>query len=107
MKIDDTLPKIANTVTSAIDKGSRKKSEPTPAAVDSAPAKKSDNVTLSPMSSQLQSLEAKIATDNVFDAQRVDSIKAAISNGTFKIDASKVADGLINTAKDLVSANKL
>ncbi len=107
MKIDDTLPRIANTVTSAIDKGGRNKPESAPAALSSAPAAKSGNVTLSPMSSQLQSLEAKIATDNVFDAQRVDSIKAAISNGTFKIDASKVADGLINTAKDLVSANKI
>ena len=103
MKIDDTLPKVASTMTSAIDKSNRKKTE----SASSTSNSKSGNVTLSSMSSRLQSLEAKIATDNVFDADKVESIKAAISNGSFKIDSSKVADGLVNTVKDLVSANKI
>lgn len=103
MKIDDKLSKVANTISDKVDKSSRKTAEP--AAITTSA--KAGNVTLSPMSSQLQSLEATMATDNVFDADKVDSIKAAISSGTFKIDSSKVADGLISTVKDLVAANKI
>lgn len=103
MKIDDKLPKVASTITDKVDKSRRKTAEPAGTTSDN----KSGSVTLSPMSSQLQSLEAKMATDNVFDADKVDSIKAAIGNGTFKIDSSKVADGLISTVKDLVAANKV
>ncbi|MBC7787636.1 MAG: flagellar biosynthesis anti-sigma factor FlgM [Methylophilaceae bacterium] len=103
MKIDDKLPKVASTITDKIDKSNRKTAEPT----STTTGRKAGNVTLSPMSSQLQSLEATMASDNVFDADKVESIKAAISNGSFKINASKVAGGLISTVKDLVAANKI
>lgn len=83
---------------------------------DSKPAKKADvpasqnnesgTVTLSPMSTKLQSLEAKVAADNVYDADKVEAIKLAIQNGQFSVNTEKVADGLINTVKDLLQANR-
>ena len=37
-----------------------------------------------------------------FDSKRVDEIKAAIANGTFKVDSGKIADGLINSVRDIL-----
>ena len=55
---------------------------------------------------QLQSLEANVAMDNVFDANKVEAIKLAISNGEFSIDAGKIADGLIDTVQSLLTQKK-
>ena len=69
-------------------------------------AKSTNNVTLSPLSAQLKALEAKVAVSNVFDTEKVDAIKSAISGGQFKVDSEKVADGLIATVKDLLTTQK-
>lgn len=66
-------------------------------------AKSAENVTLSPMAAKLQSLEKKVAASNVFDTQKVDAIKSAIAGGQFKVDSEKVANGLIETVKDLLT----
>lgn len=63
----------------------------------------SDNVTLSP---RAQALGAQTSGDQVFDAIKVEQIKAAIANGTFQINPARVADGLIESVKDLLSAQK-
>ena len=58
------------------------------------------NVSLSSLSSTLRSLAASGAAD--IDMAHVQSIKDAISNGTLQIDSGKIADGVIQTARDLV-----
>lgn len=65
-----------------------------------------ESVTLSPLSAQLQSLEANVAASEAFDAEKVEAIKSAIASGQFKIDSGKVADGLIATVKDLLNSQK-
>lgn len=64
-----------------------------------------ENVTLSSFSAQIKSIENE-ATAGVFDSDKVDAIKAAISSGQFKVDSEKVADGLIQTVKDLINSKK-
>jgi negative regulator of flagellin synthesis FlgM len=59
----------------------------------------SDNVHLS---SQLQGLEGQVATSGVFDANKVEEIKAAIAGGQFQVNPEKVASGLLNNATDLL-----
>lgn len=104
MKINDSFK---SKVDIGIDKvgaektGADKKTEKT-----QVETKVVDNVTLSPMSAQLQSLEAKIATDKVFDVEKVAAIKLAISSGQFIVSSEKVADGLIETVKDLLTTKK-
>lgn len=61
-----------------------------------------ENVTLSTMANQLKSLETSMATENVYDANKVESIKNAIRDGQFKVNSEKVAEGLISTVKDLI-----
>lgn len=65
--------------------------------------KSAENVTLSPLSSKLQKLEANVAASNVFDTQKVDAIKSAIASGQFKVSSEKVAAGLIESVKDLLT----
>jgi len=68
--------------------------------------KTSGNVTLSPMSAQLKTLEAKVASSNVFDVEKVNAIKLAITGGQFEVNSDVVADGLIETVKDLLTTRK-
>lgn len=60
------------------------------------------SVTLSTMASQLKSLETAIAAEDVYDAEKVESIKNAIRDGHFKVNSEKVADGLIATVQALI-----
>ncbi len=104
MKINDSFK---NKVGLGLDKAGAEKASAGKAAEKlQTDTKATENVTLSPMSAQLQSLEAKIAADNVFDAEKVAAIKLAIASGQFKVDSEKVADGLIETVKDLLNTKK-
>jgi negative regulator of flagellin synthesis FlgM len=64
------------------------------------------NVTISPMSSKLLQLEAAVKSSNVFDIEKVDAIKTAISAGQFQVNTAKVAAGLIATVTDLLTTQK-
>lgn len=101
MKINDAVQKSLGIGPEKTDSRTAKKIN-----APATPATGSGSVTLSPMSAQLQSLEAKVAADNVYDAKKVEAIKLAIKNGEFNVDTEKVADGLINTVKDLLHANQ-
>jgi negative regulator of flagellin synthesis FlgM len=106
MKINDS---IKNAVGLGLDKAATEKAnagKPDSATGSKVESKLTESVTLSPLSGQVKSLEAKIAASNVFDAEKVDAIKSAIASGQFKVDSEKVADGLIATVKDLLNTQK-
>lgn len=98
MKIDDPLKKAAglgvNTTQPRVGKASDQ------ASVSKVP---SDNVTLS---TQVQELAGAASSAGVFDTKKVDEIKAAIASGKFQVNAESVADGLIDTVKDLISTRR-
>ncbi len=103
MKINDPINKSLGLSTEKVESATAKKTDKTksnPAAVEN------ENVTLSPMASQMQNLESNVASSNVFDADKVEAIKSAISSGQFKVDSGKVADGLIQSVKDLLTNKK-
>lgn len=100
MKINDS---IKSKVDLGVDKASAEKTGAGKKTEKSQiHTKTAENVTLSPISAQLQALEAKIAGDNAFDVEKVAAIKLAIASGQFKVSSEKVADGLIETVKDLL-----
>jgi negative regulator of flagellin synthesis FlgM len=72
-------------------------------AARSAPTASGDKVELSTLSSSLQQAEASMAATPVVDRARVDEIRQAISEGRFSIDASRVADGLIDSVRELLA----
>ncbi len=55
------------------------------------------------ISSQLQALAG---SEGVFDTQKVAEIKAAIAEGRFQVDPEKVANGLLDSVKDLIHTRK-
>jgi negative regulator of flagellin synthesis FlgM len=62
------------------------------------------DVSLSALSGHLQSIATSGSAD--IDTAHVESIKQAISNGTLKIDASKIADGVLETARNLLQGSR-
>jgi negative regulator of flagellin synthesis FlgM len=58
------------------------------------------SVNLSGLSQHLRSLAASGSAD--IDTAHVASIKQAIADGTLQIDSSKIADGVLQTARDLL-----
>lgn len=100
MKIDDPLKKTGGlglpTAPARAGKGGDK------SAGVSSTSSETDSVHLS---STAQSL-AQSGAGGVFDTRKVEEIKAAIANGTFKVDPEKVANGLLDTVNDLIRTRK-
>jgi negative regulator of flagellin synthesis FlgM len=90
-------PLESKPLTAATSGGERKAA---PAAVDAkgTAADASAKVDIS----STGSLMAESGADPTFDAAKVDRIAAAIRDGSFKIDANKIADKLISNAQDLL-----
>ncbi|MBL8436906.1 MAG: flagellar biosynthesis anti-sigma factor FlgM [Zoogloeaceae bacterium] len=63
-----------------------------------------DKVELSSFSASMQQADAAMAQTPVVDQNRVDEIKQAMSEGRFKVDAEKVADGLIESVREMLAA---
>ena len=61
-----------------------------------------DTISISDLSSQLAALENRAAADGAFDASRVDAIKAAMSEGRFKVNPEAVADKLLDSVRELL-----
>jgi negative regulator of flagellin synthesis FlgM len=70
----------------------------------SAPAVSGEKVELSSLSAQMQEVEAALANVPVADSGRIAEIKLAMAEGRFKVDASKVADGLIESVRQMIAS---
>jgi len=101
MKINDLLKKTVGLDLEKSNPSTAKKIEKSDVGSPST-----ESVTLSPLAAQLKSLEANVASTEVFDSAKVDAIKSAISSGKFTVDSEKVASGLIETVKDLLNTRK-
>ncbi|MBN3756563.1 flagellar biosynthesis anti-sigma factor FlgM [Paraburkholderia sp. Tr-20389] len=55
-----------------------------------------------PGSSTVSLTALPTATDSDIDTAKVESIKAALRDGSYTIDSGKIADGMISTARDLL-----
>ncbi len=61
-----------------------------------------EKVQISAFSASLQKAEARIADTPVVDKGRVEEIRQAITEGRFKVDASRIADGLIDSVRQML-----
>ena len=68
----------------------------------SSASQASAGVSLSPLSAKLQAIESSLGTEPTVDRSRVDAIRAAIAAGTFEVDTSRIADGLIESVRQML-----
>lgn len=99
MKIESTGKSIAPSATGE----ARPRNPAGPATTVSGGSEK---VQLSSLSASLQKAETVIAQTPVVDKQRVEEIKQAIANGDFKIDAGRIADGLISSVREMLASQR-
>lgn len=104
MKIDDSIKKAAGLpVGPTQTRSSAGKAAAASATGATGAAAASDNVHIS---SQLKALSGQVASAGVFDAGKVEEIKAAIAGGQFQVDPEKVATGLLESVRDLIHSRK-
>ncbi|MDP5292299.1 flagellar biosynthesis anti-sigma factor FlgM [Oceanimonas sp. CHS3-5] len=105
MAIDKLPPGLHNSPSVSGNKYPQK-SDTAEARSDNRPQAASgrDEVTLTPEAKQLnrmqQSLQAGAGTDN---STRLDAIKKAVNEGSYKIDADRLAGNIINLEQDIES----
>lgn len=100
MKIDSAMGNLM--APNSDSKVARNKTAPQPAATKS---ESRDQVQLT-SSGQLQALGSGIDNSTPIDHAKVDAIKQAISEGRFKINPEKIADGLLASVKDTLASQK-
>ena len=64
-------------------------------------AQTGDHVTLTDAARTLQKIEEAVAKAPVVDAAKVAAVKQAVRSGTYKVDASRVADKLLKFERGL------
>ena len=69
--------------------------EQQPASTETGKSSTADTVSISDNATQLGKLGNSVDTTPVVDMQRVEQVKQAISNGSYEVDATKVADKLM------------
>ncbi len=69
--------------------------EQSPANLETGKSSTADTVSISDNATQLGKLGNAVDTTPVVDMQRVEQVKQAINNGTYEVDAAKVADKLM------------
>jgi len=66
----------------------------------------SDSVDLTDTASKLQQLEQSLADIPIVDSGRVDAVTQSISDGQYKINNEKIADGIIKSEREINNRRK-
>lgn len=101
MKIDNSIKKTGSLPLGSTEARGNKAADKTGGAAKAGSASTAQQSVQ--ISSQLQALAG---SEGVFDTQKVAEIKAAIAEGRFQVDPEKVANGLLDSVKDLIHTRK-
>jgi len=78
----------------------RSRAQPASESVDAA----EEQVGFSSLASSLQKGEAAAASASVVNSSRVAEIRKAISEGRYQVNPERIAEGLMDSVRDLLSA---
>ena len=93
MKIDKRVtPPSTSKVSATKGKGAGKTATPAGGG--------SDSLTLTETSTSIRSIETELASVDITNVSKIESVKAALADGTFAVDAEVVADRLIDHTKE-------
>ncbi|SET19791.1 anti-sigma-28 factor, FlgM family [Nitrosomonas marina] len=101
LKIDNSIHSVSN-----VSGGDGKKRPENASASGINPENTSNTVHISAQAINLKSSERISSNDAVVDMSRVQEIKSAISEGTFKVNPDVVADRLLETVKELINTKE-
>ena len=96
MKIENTGKPAAAATSGEV------RNRPAKSGAETTVAGASEKVELSSMASTMQKAEAAMAQTPEVDQKRVEEIRQAITDGQFKVDANRVADGLIASVREML-----
>ena len=98
--------KIDNITGSTSSVSSDTKTRPSRVSASSQSSAAGMKVEISSFSEHLQQAEKLIAQTPVVNSERVSEIKQAISQGQFQVDPDKIADGLINSVRQMLARSR-
>lgn len=105
MKIDKTTqPLPASQIGELAPKSANAKANTAATTPNTSNAPSSTSVHLGSSSVRLHNLENGIASTPVVDKEKVEAIKKAISEGRFQVNSAAIADGLLDSVKELINA---
>lgn len=101
MKVENSMQPITGV---SVNDGQRRVDKEKSA--DASQSSAENNVHISPQSSQLQRAESSASSSSVVDTARVQEIKQAINDGSFRVNPEVVADRLLETVRELIDSKK-
>ncbi|HEY1180859.1 MAG TPA: flagellar biosynthesis anti-sigma factor FlgM [Rhodocyclaceae bacterium] len=100
MKIDSNKP--AGTPSSP---SGAARTRPSQAGAAAAPAKSASQSTEATLSGA-QSVDSVLASTPIVDTERVAEIKRAIAEGRFQVNPERIADGLLQSVRDMLATGR-
>ncbi len=88
---------VNNTLSSNNRASESGRNQPTESASAAPSSTTSDSVAISQQALNITELEARISDTPAVDTARVDSIRQAIEDGSYSIDADNIADRLLDS----------
>lgn len=98
----DIPSSVPSTVSGAAQKAAQKSSASTAATTSAAEGTRSAGVAVT-VSTLARALEKPDRSDADVDTQKVASVKAAIEDGTFVVNAEAIADKLLSNAQEMLN----
>lgn len=102
MKIDSNKPASTPSAPSGTARARAGQGGATSVAPAGAGAAKTTEATLS----GAQNVESVLASTPVVDVERVAEIKRAIAEGRFQINPERIADGLLQSVRDMLTTDR-
>lgn len=98
--------KINNTINSVGNANAPERTRSAAAAPQTPSVQAGERVELSSLSAALQQASVLSPQDPVADAAKVAEIRQAIAEGRFKVDTDRVAEGLLQSVREMLSRQR-